>query len=70
MPGQCGNSVVMDTQYVGVTDAVQREVLVKVGGQCGDGCVKWSVDQHPLCSLLLPPLLIITSLVPGETKCH
>ena len=47
MPGQCGNSVVMDTQYVGLTDAVRREVLVKVGGQCGDGCVKWSVDQHP-----------------------
>ena len=47
VPGQCGNSVVMDTQYVGLTDAVQREVLVKVGGQRGDGCVKWSVDQHP-----------------------
>ncbi|XP_070176474.1 alpha-2-macroglobulin-like protein 1 isoform X1 [Littorina saxatilis] len=32
VPGECGNSVVMDTQYVGMTDAVQREVLVKAEG--------------------------------------
>ena len=30
VPGQCGNAVAMDTQYVGRTDRVERQVLVKV----------------------------------------
>ena len=43
MPGQCSNSVVMDTQYVGLTDAVERQVLVKVSKQCADSYRGWFV---------------------------
>ncbi|KAK7480021.1 hypothetical protein BaRGS_00028754 [Batillaria attramentaria] len=32
IPGQCGNDVIMDTQYIGRQDAVQREILVKAEG--------------------------------------
>ena len=43
VPGQCSNSVVMDTQYVGLTDAVERQVLVKVSKQCADSYLGWFV---------------------------
>lgn len=32
IPGQCDNDVIMDTQYIGRKDAVQREILVKAEG--------------------------------------